>query len=558
MSATQPYQSRLFKTVQSQLHQLQDNIQLRWREFKVAATWGAQLSLYPFYVLFQAGRWGGRILQQTATQSARALSATLGLETTPEIDQSVKNVLTAVELQLVPMAEIAPQVSEWQITIRPAASPKRTWKQKFNTSWQKFSQALLLTPSASLSVTSNLPAQTLSIEGVASSLTHQHLILVAADNQTLDILSADQQRQLHQRIIWELASVMRSQRQSQASKALPSWQTWKALPIAVRPQMSLPVRVVHQLMKWVQHQPIVQTHVLTGTQTPPTHQPALISLQSSFNLRDIAQSILARTRTVFVNQHPSPLALIPEQKTSTPIPSLSTRIGQHLKGYRGAIVAGIGALALLPFALAIPEPAQAAAAPAMPMPVPSPIAVEWLIDTSKTRRRSREETDLLGQVSKPSQGKVRIPVQKSLTPLPSGTTFETAIADWANRFSKTTVSAGRPAIDIDSVFVGYDRHPLERILLSLDRTMAWTETQFAHWWPIIQTQLVEFWKRWWPVVRSQSIQLWNRWSPIIQKALLYVLDQVMTWTKIVGAKLWKWGWPIIKNQWQRFWSQPEV
>jgi hypothetical protein len=184
--------------------------------------------------------------------------------------------------------------------------------------------------------------------------------------------------------------------------------------------------------------------------------------------------------------------------------------------------------------------------------------VEWLMDTSKTRRRSREETDLLGQVSKPSQGKVRIPVQKSLTPLPSGTTFETAIADWANRFSKTTVSAGRPAIDIDSVFVGYDRHPLERILLFLDRAMAWTETQFAHWWPIIQTQLVEFWKRWWPVVRSQSIQLWNRWSPIIQKALLYVLDKMMTWTKIVGTKLWKWGWPMIKNQWQRFWSQPEV
>jgi hypothetical protein len=558
MSSTQPYQSRLFKTVQSQLHQLQDNIQLRWREFKVAATWGAQLSLYPFYILFQAGRWSGHSLKQTATQSARALSAALGLETTPAIDQPVKNVLAALELQPVPTEAIAPSVCEWQVTICPAASPKRTLREKFTTSWQKFSQAFPIESSASLSVTSILPAQPVSIQGVASSLTHQHLILVAADNQPLDILSADQQRQLHQRIIWELASVMRSQRQFQASKALPSWQTWNALPIAVRPQMSLPVRVVHQLMGWVQHQPIVQPPVLTGTQTPPTHQPVLISLQSPFNLRDIAQSILAQTRTAFINQRPSPLALIPAQKTSTPIPSLSTRIGQHLKGYRGAIVAGIGALALLPFALAIPEPAQAVAAPAMPMPVPSPIAVEWLMDTSKTRRRSREETDLLGQVSKPSQGKVRIPVQKSLTPLPSGTTFETAIADWANRFSKTTVSAGRPAIDIDSVFVGYDRHPLERILLFLDRAMAWTETQFAHWWPIIQTQLVEFWKRWWPVVRSQSIQLWNRWSPIMQKALLYVLNQVVIWTKTLGTKLWRWGWPMIKNQWQRFWSQPEV
>lgn len=555
MSPTQHYQSRLFKTVQSQLRQLQDNIQLRWREFKVAATWGAQLSLYPFYVLFQAGRWGGRILQQTATQSARALSAALGLETTPEIDQPVKNVLAALDLQLVPTAAIAPEVSEWQITLRPATSPKRSLREQLSAIWQQFRPSALVPPSPSLP---SSPSQTLCIQGVASSLTHHHLVLVAADNQTLDILSASQQRQLHQRMIWELANVMRSRRQSQVCKNLPSWQNWKALPIAVRPQMSLPVRAVHHLMAWVQHQPIAQSLVLPGTQTPPIQQPLLISVQGLLSLGRRAANLLARTKKVLSLQQPSSLALLAQQETSPPAPSLSTRIGQRLKGYRGAIVAGIGAIALLPFALAIPEPAQAAAAPALPIPVPSPIAVEWLIDTSKTRRRSREETDLLGQVSKSSQGKVRIPFQKSPTPLNSQTNFETAIADWANRFSKTTVSAGRPAIDIDSVFLGYDRHPLERMLLLLDGAMAWTETQLAHWWPIIQIHLVEFWKRWWPVVRSQSIQLWNRWFPVIQKGLLYALDQMMTWTKILGTKLWKWGWPMIKNQWQRLWTKPDV
>jgi hypothetical protein len=552
MSSTQQYQSRFFKTVQSQLRQVQDNIQLRWREFKVAATWGAQLSLYPFYVLFQAGRWGGHVLKQTATQSARALSAALGLESTPDIDQPVKNVLAALELQLVPTAEISPQVSEWQINLRPATSPKRSLREKFSTIWQ---QLLLVEPSTP-SVTV-FPSQPLSIQGFASSLSHRHLILMAADNQPLDILSADQQRQLHQRIIWELANVMRSHRQSQAAKTLPSWKTWKNLPITVRPQMILPVRAVHQLMAWIQHQPIAPSPVLPGTQTPPAQQPLPISIRGSLSLGLMAKNLLERAKKVLSLRQQSALALMPQQETPPPAPSLSTRIGQRLRGYRGAIGAGIGAIALLPFALAVPEHA-AAAAPALPMPIPSPIAVEWLIDTSKTRRRSKEETDLLGQVSKPSQGKVRIPVQKSPTPLNSATNFETAIADWANRFSKTTVSAGRPAIDIDSVFLGYNRHPLEQILLLLDRAMAWTETQLAHWWPIIQTQLVALWKRWWPVVRTQSIQLWYRWSPAIWKGMLYVLGKVMSWTKILGTELWKWGWPILKNQWQRLWSKPEV
>ncbi|NJM75739.1 MAG: hypothetical protein HC852_08125 [Acaryochloridaceae cyanobacterium RU_4_10] len=420
MSPTQQYQSRFFKTVQSQLRQVQDNIQLRWREFKVAATWGAQLSLYPFYVLFQAGRWGGRVLKQTATQSARMLSAALGLESTPDIDQPVKNVLAALELQLVPTAEISPQVSEWQINLRPATSPKRSFREKFSTIWQQLFLVEPSTPSVTV-----FPSQPLSLQGVASSLSDRHLVLMATDNQPLDILSADQQRQLHQRIIWELANVMRSHRQSQAAKTLPSWKTWKNLPISVRPQMILPVRAVHQLMAWIQHQPIAQSPVLPGTQTPPVQQPLPISIRGSLSLGLMAENLLARTKKVLSLRQQSALALMPQQETPLPTPSLSTRIGQRLKGYRGAIVAGIGAIALLPFALAIPEPAHAAAAPALPMPIPSPIAVEWLIDTSKTRRRSKEETDLLGQVSKPSQGKVRIPVQKSPTPLNSATNFET-------------------------------------------------------------------------------------------------------------------------------------
>jgi hypothetical protein len=559
MSSTPRYQSRLFKTVQSQFHQWQDKIQLRWRQLKVATTWGAQLGLYPFYVIFQAGRWGGRVFQQTAAQGARALSAALGLDPMVEVDQPVRKILGAIEIQQVPATTLFPEASEsspcnpqsfeWQILIRPATSSKQTWRETIGAIVQTLrSRILAPTPLQLASSSSVIPTQTPTIQGIASSLAGRQLVLVAAENQILDILSAEQQNKLQQRIIWEMVDAARSHAHPRVSKSLPSWQTFKTLPIIARPQMSLPVRGLHHLMAWMQHQPIPATSAALARLAPAQVVAPGKSVGERLALQ--AKTLIAlKAQTLFLARQSPLLALTPTTpKIHTVAPHLSERIGQWLQGHRGVLAAGIGAIALVPFTLALPEPAQAATAPSIPLPTSFPI--EWRIDPAQLRKRSKEETDIEGLAS-------QTPKAPS-----SETNFESAIADWANRFSKTTVSAGNPAIEIDAVFMGYDWHPLKQVLMSLDQAMAWVETQWSHWWPIVSTRTVEFWQRWWPVVKTQTVKLWQRWwpviqaqwvaawqygAPILQKATLYALKKTSTWVKSQSVKLWQRGVSMLRN-----------
>ena len=102
MPSTHRFQSRLFQTLQTKFYQLQDTVQLRWRQLKVAAVWGVQLSLYPLQVAFQASHWSGRVLQQQVikvTKGARSLVVTLGLQEAISIDQPIQNVLAALDVQ---------------------------------------------------------------------------------------------------------------------------------------------------------------------------------------------------------------------------------------------------------------------------------------------------------------------------------------------------------------------------------------------------------------------------------------------------------------------------
>ncbi len=611
MSSTPRYQSRLFKTVQSQFHQLQDKIQLRWRQLKVATVWGAQLGLYPFFAIFQAERWGGRVFQQTAAHGARALSAALGLEPIVEVDQPVQNLLDAIDIQQFPIANLSPEAQasstpqsfEWQISIRPPASPKRTWQEKLGTLVQTWrsrvsaSKPLALSPSSTV-----IPVQPFALQGIASALSGRQLVLVSAENQILDILSTEQQDKLRQRIIWEVANALRSQ-QPRIVPPLPAWQDHQTLPIVARPQMSLPVRGLHRLMAWVQQQPTTLTPVFPALPTASTQETlpssilpssilsitilpisilvplkqTWVTLQQTLRTplsrlaakpspaaklapahimpssRPLAYRIAMSARALFAVKHSSSLTLNPSTpKMVEVMPRRSERIGQWLseqwsKRHPTVLAAGISAIALLPFPLALPEPAQAAATPSIPMPLPTSLPIEWRVDPSRLRKRTKEETDIEGLASQASQGKVRVPFQKSPKPLSPEPSFETAIADWANRYSKTTVSSGRPPIEIDAVFAGYDRHPLQELLLNLDQAMAWIEAQFAHWWPIAKTKTIQFYQHWQPIVQAQLSQLWQYWSPIIQQWSLSAWHKTSDWLQTQSVNLWQRGVCALQN-----------
>ena len=156
-----------------------------------------------------------------------------------------------------------------------------------------------------------------------------------------------------------------------------------------------------------------------------------------------------------------------------------SKIALRLKSVRSALIVAISAIALAPFTLALP--ARAAMAPALPQPLPfAPFAAEWILDPARTRKQWLKGRDLYGQ-SQRIQGKIRLVPEKAPSAL-SSATFQTAIADWANRFSKTVPSSGSPPIDVDAAFMGYHLHPLERLLVVLDQIMVWLETQISWLW----------------------------------------------------------------------------
>jgi hypothetical protein len=433
MPFTHRFQSRLFQTLQSKFYQLQDRVQLHWRQFKIATLWGAQLSLSPIYATFRTVRWSRRVLAQQVAKGARALGLTLGLASAVEMDRPIQNVLAALDVQRIPdptgLAQktqtLAPSAQEqqWQISLQPVASHKLSFFEKCSKLWQKWRGAAQQT-SAIAPLSSDLArSPAISIQGVASCLSHRRLVLIAAENQVLDILTPEQQQLLHQRIIFEIAVLFRMRRRLGAS--LPSLSS-QSRPLA--------------LLKttWMQ-------------------------LQASAYARGLPVSL-------------APVGL-PGSKISV-LPSLRGRIAPRLHTLRGVILAWISAIALAPFALALP--ARAAMSPALPQPLPAPLTVAWIADPVRTRKQWLKSADLFGQ-PKPTQGKIRLVPEKTPAALPSES-FQTAIADWAYQFSQTIPSSGSPPIDINAVFMGYRLHPLERLLLVLDQMMAWLETQILWLW----------------------------------------------------------------------------
>ena len=133
---------------------------------------------------------------------------------------------------------LSTETKEWQLSIRPIATQKLSFVEKCGKLWQKWrgaaqqiSKIVPCAPSDGELVQS--PAsltQAIAIQGVASSLVHRRLVLIASGNQILDILTVEQQQQLYQRIIFEIAVALSVRRRlGTSSTALPLQHTPLAL-----------------------------------------------------------------------------------------------------------------------------------------------------------------------------------------------------------------------------------------------------------------------------------------------------------------------------------------
>jgi hypothetical protein len=222
------YQSQLLNVLNRQSQKLKDRSRLLWRHLKLAAVWGTQLVLYPIYAIFQMARIAGRQMGYRMQQFL-APGTPVASEDLPT-DFAIQHVMAefappppAVDLSLV-----VPFPLRWLRQLRRQAQP----------------------PIVDVS----LP-QPIAVQGLASCLHTGDLVLVSADNRTHDVLTCDQQHQLQQRILWEIANYWYLWRQYLRRKRYLSG-TPESLATLPQANWVTPVQWFWQLIAWIQYGPV--------------------------------------------------------------------------------------------------------------------------------------------------------------------------------------------------------------------------------------------------------------------------------------------------------------
>jgi len=122
------------------------------------------------------------------------------------------------------------------------------------------------------------------VQGIATVLETQSLVLVTNQNQILDVLTTEQQHTLWQRIIWEVAKYGRYQRMRQSSRQVFS----RLNSTPENTHVLSPVRAFRQLMAWVQASPIaIATNLFQESSLFPVieAQSELPMLTGGFSIR---------------------------------------------------------------------------------------------------------------------------------------------------------------------------------------------------------------------------------------------------------------------------------
>jgi hypothetical protein len=208
--STGPYKSKLFNLINRQSIIWGDRIEKSARQLKVAVEWGAQILLYPIYLVVQASRMAALQLGQKIERWQAPLPSS-----EEEFDREVA---TSDK----PITRILEAIESWLPTQLPEA---------------------------------NIPSSPLAscdrIYGIASLLETHSIVLVTNDSQILDIFDRQQQNQLQQQIAWEVANHSRERRLAK----LATYQSARQLPpiSATNPHLILPIRLFWQAMEWLQN-----------------------------------------------------------------------------------------------------------------------------------------------------------------------------------------------------------------------------------------------------------------------------------------------------------------
>jgi hypothetical protein len=253
------YKSRLLNFFNRQAIQIGDRLGTTFRNVKVATQWGLQIVLYPIYLMVQAGLSVGKQLGQKIEQSPLLVGSANSDLTQEEsletltADRPIEGVLKAID-------RVSP-LEALDINALPLANTRN---------------CSIAQPTERTDLTVDSQTSKTEILGVASLLETKNLVLIARNNQILDILDSQQQEKLKKSITWEIANYYRDRRlliesQQQFPDRLLHNDSNKILP---------PVRIFWQTMDWVQQSPVAMAIDLFGESKLPLRYPSIIDLNS--------------------------------------------------------------------------------------------------------------------------------------------------------------------------------------------------------------------------------------------------------------------------------------
>ena len=260
-----PYQSRLLNFISKQSRQVADNCDRTWRQIKEATLTATQILLYPAYLLVQSSRMLGRQLRESSQKVDLPELQEFGGDENPDLPQnwypgetseesSIAEILHLAE-NLLNSSQTAKTLASFPLLInRGNAANNLHPAVNFSPETAKHQiTSLLEHPLAKtqLNTASGIVSQP-NVQGIASFIPARTLVLVGRENQTLDILTPEQQEMLEGRITWEIANGGPGRREI-AQKEL---KFNLGLESAAKKAQLSPVRRFWELMAWVQTSPV--------------------------------------------------------------------------------------------------------------------------------------------------------------------------------------------------------------------------------------------------------------------------------------------------------------
>ena len=474
------YQSRLLSYLNRQYIRWSDRRDRAIRHGQVATTWGAQVILYPFFMLFQSAQLAGRRLQQFLGLSNSPPSPQL-----PPSDTPVRRVLEVAQSFYLPAAP----AQKAALTENPKPI---SFKVKGN----------------------DKPSP---ITGIATQQEERNLVLVNAENEILDILTPEQQQQLNEQIILEVESYLHQRHSIEPVES----ESGITLAPPEAPANTEPGGLLKNAIDWVKTGPVAtvvnlfqsenqqlnqfenRRQKLKAKSEELKHRHEELTHKIHPNADESKPDLIYSIDRAIANLETGKITQSVVDSTQKFLHQVKTRLGNPQTGQNQAGNSEelediwlttndlFGKPQTLPNISQIPAQKNPASPAALPPAAQTDIRIGKSIQ-NLIKRYLQPQQALAVRPQQKTDLAVRQNAPKAITKFPSSvSSLDTTSTSEKSVASTRQVSGNRETewIETEAKPVGYVKHPLERILEWLDRAMLWLEELIIKAWDWLQQQM---------------------------------------------------------------------